>query len=274
MDIVTKVMVWLGDRVFALLSFFSPEVAMWIISALTGVLMLLIWRFTSNQDAIADVRRKISSNLLATRLFKDNLAVTFRSQRQIIWQAFRLLLYSFRPMVIMMVPFVLVMVQIGLHYEYRPADVGKVIGVTAMVKGKAKLQGVADQLALPDGVVADANDPCRAQSMRTIDWRITPTKAGTFTLVFGEGRDTVEIPLEAGDRFARVSSLCSGAFFDRLLYSGEPSIPESSVFESIRIHYPNRVTPICGIEVHWLISLLILSIVFALIFKPIFKVHI
>ncbi len=279
LDVVTKIMVWLGDAAFAVLSFCSPAVALWIISALTGVLMLLIWRYTSNQKAIAGVRATITANLLATRLFKDNLSVTFAAQRRIIWQAIRLLGLSFQPMIIMLAPFVLVMVQIGLRYEYRPCEPGRPVRVMATVKesavgSDARWNYIAQHLELPPGVTMDRNDPCRAKPLRTIDWRLTPAEAGDFTLTFGRDADVVEMPLRVGDGFKRISKLRGGAFFDRLLYSAEASIPESSVFEEIHIFYETRSTPICGIDVHWLITLLVLSIVFALLFKPFMKVHI
>lgn len=274
MDVVTKVMVWLGDLSFALLSVFSPVVSLWIISALTGVVMLLIWRYTSNQDAIGDVRRIISANLLATRLFKDNLSVTFRAQRQIVWQAIRLLGYSFQPMLIMLVPFVLIMVQIGLRYEFQPLAPGEAARVTATLKKDAKWEGIGDQVTLPAGITANANDPCRVKALRTVDWRLTPQEAGEHMLVFGKGEDSVQMPIRVGEGFERISRQRGGSFLSRLLYSAETSIPDSSVFEEIRIHYPTRSTPIFGLDVHWLITLLVLSIVFALIFKPVLKVNI
>jgi len=274
LDIVSRVMVWLGDVVFGLLSVFSPTVGLWIISALTGVVMLLIWRYTSNQDAIGDVRAKISAHLLATRLFKDNLSVTFRAQRQIIWQAIRLLGYSFRPMLIMFVPFVLVMVQIGLRYEFRPFAVGETARVTATLKPGARFTGIESMLSLPEGVRQDPNDPCRAEALRTVDWRLTAAKPGHYTLALGTGDDVVKVPLVVGDGFERLSAVRGGAFLDRLLYSAEPSIAVSSVFDSVNVRYPPRATPIFGWDVHWLITLFVLSIVFALIFKPILKVNI
>ncbi len=274
LDIVSRVMVWLGDVAFGLLSVFSPTVGLWIISALTGVGMLLIWRYTSNQDAIGDIRAKISAHLLATRLFKDNLSVTFRAQRQIIWQAIRLLGYSFRPMLIMFVPFVLVMVQIGLRYEFRPFAVGDVASVTATLRPGAKFTGLESTLSLPEGLRQDTNDPCRAVAIGTVDWRLTAVKPGLYTLAFGSGDDIVEVPLVVGDGFERLSAVRGGEFLDRLLYSAEPSIGGSSVFESVSIRYASRSTPIFGWDVHWLITLFVLSIVFALIFKPILKVNI
>lgn len=278
LDFVTRGMVALGDAGFGLLSFCSPAAALWIISAVTGVLMLVIWRYTSNQDAIADVRRKISANLLASKLFKDNLSVTFRAQRQIIFQALRLLVCSVRPMVIMSIPFVLIMVQIGLRYEYRPAAADAQVGVTVTLRPGVEFTGPESMIELPAGIETNAHDPCRAVGLRTVDWRITASEPGTHALTFGTGADRVRVPLTVGDGFERVSSTSGGGFWDRLLYSSEPSFPASSMFESVQIDYPTRSTPICGWDVHWLISLLILSIVFALIFKvllkPFFNVHI
>jgi len=267
-------MVKLGDFVFALLSVFSPLVNLWIISAATGVVMLLIWRYTSNQDAIADVRRKISAHLLASRLFKDDLSVTFRAQRQIIWQALRLLAHSVRPMLIMTVPFVLVMVQIGLRYEHRCVPSDQVVRVKATLKKTEPLFTTGSMVRLPGGVTTDSNDPCRVAALRTVDWRLKAKNPGFYLLGFGAGSDVVEMPLFVGDGFLRISRLKGGGFFDRLLYSGEDSIPESSIFESIEVYYPTRSTLIFGWDVHWLVSLVVLSIIFALIFKPMLKVHI
>lgn len=274
LDLLIKTCNGIGDLGFALLRPCSPAIALVVLSAVLGFVMLLIWRYTSNQKAIADVRRQISAHLLATRLFRDNLAVTFLAQRQIIWQALRLLGYSIRPMMIMMVPFVLVMAQIGLRYEPRPLAVGERAGVCVTLRSAERMYGMGDRIALPDDLAADAHDPCRAEALRTVDWRITPKQAGVHRLVFGDGADRVEMPLVVGGDLDRISTVRGGGFWDRLLYSAEPAIPASSIFESIRIEYPSRSTPILGWDVHWLVSLLVLSIVFGLLFKPLLKVHI
>ncbi len=274
LDMVTAAMVWLGDLAFAVLGVFSPVVALWIISAATGVFMLLIWRYTSNQDAIADVRRQISAHLLATRLFKDNLSVTFRAQRQILLQALRLLGLSLRPMLIMLVPFVLIMVQIGLRYEFRPFEIGEEARVTVTLKTDTEVKGKGTLIGLADGLRHDSNDPCRIKPLRTVDWRLTASRPGDYSLLIGPKEDQIDVPLAVGDGFRRVSAFRGGGFWDRLLYSAEPSIPDSSIFESIQVRYEKRSTLIFGWDVHWLVTLFVLSIVFALIFKPFLKVHI
>lgn len=263
-----------GDLAFAVLAPLPPSVQLVVISGVTGVLMLLIWRYTSNQKAIAHVRNQIAANLLAARLFKDSVRVSLRSQRRILWQAVRLLGLAIRPTLIMMVPFVLVMAQIGLRFEMRPAVVGEVIRVTATIKKGKAIEPFGCSLQLPEGIRTDANDPCRAEAIRTVDWRLTPGRPGEYRLQFGSGESVVEMPLIVGDTMPRISKLRGGSWLDRLLYSAEPSIPSGSVFESITVHYPARATPIVGFDVHWLITLFVLSIVFALVAKPILKVHI
>jgi uncharacterized membrane protein (DUF106 family) len=273
-DILIKLCTMLGDTAFAVLAPLPPSVQLVIISAVTGVLMLLIWRYTSNQKAIEHVRNQIAANLLAARLFKDSVRVSLRSQRRILWLAFRLLGLAVRPTLIMMVPFVLVMAQIGLRFEMRPAAVGEVIRVTAMIKPGTPMGPNGCSLQLPEGVRADGNDPCRAEAIRTVDWRLTPGRDGDFRLRFGTGDGAVEMPLVVGGAMPRLSKLRGGGWLDRLLYSAEPPIPPGSVFESITVHYPTRGTPIFGFHVHWLITLFVLSIVFALVAKPVLKVHI
>lgn len=279
LDNIIRASTWAGDAVFAALSWMGPGAALWVLSAALGVLMMVIWRFTSNQRAIADVRRRISADLLATKLFKDNLAVTFRSQRRILWQAVRLLGYSIKPMAIMMVPFVLVMVQIGLRYERRPAPMERALRVTATVKPgrpfmSREVQAEATRIVLPPGLRHNPQDPCRAEMLGTVDWRLTAVAPGTHVVELGSAEHPIRVPLVFGDGFERISSVTGGAWHERLLYSAEPSIPEASVIGAVRVDYPRRRTPMLGFDVHWLVSLFVLSIVFALLVKPLLKVHI
>ena len=274
MDFLIRILNWLGTLTFTVLGVCPPAVSLTIISALLGVFMLWMWGKTSNQNAIANVRRQIGAHLLATRLFKDDLSVTFRAQRQIVWQAIKLLGYSMRPMIIMMIPFVLLMSQIGLWYEHQPLAAGKPFRVKITMKEGKSVEKIGEKLKSPPQIKADRNDPCRVKALRTVDWRLTADTPGQYELAIGTGADTVNMPVNVGDSFMRLSRMRGGSAIDRLLYSAEPSIPASSAFESIEVIYPARATPILGLDVHWLITLFVLSIVFALLAKPFMKVHI
>ncbi len=51
-----------------------------LISAVIGVVLLVIFKYTSNQKAIGKVRDSIKANMLALKLFKDSISVALESQ--------------------------------------------------------------------------------------------------------------------------------------------------------------------------------------------------
>ena len=86
-NLLAQIVVWLNTLTNALgRLLLAPPISSlpcWlsntIISAVVGLLLLIIFKYTSNQHAIAQVREKIKANMLALRLYKDSMAVTFRS---------------------------------------------------------------------------------------------------------------------------------------------------------------------------------------------------
>ncbi|MFH0943649.1 MAG: hypothetical protein V2A76_00470, partial [Planctomycetota bacterium] len=53
----------------------SPVVGLVVISLIAGVLLLLMFKYTSPQDAIANTKRRLWGNLHEIRLFQDDLGV-------------------------------------------------------------------------------------------------------------------------------------------------------------------------------------------------------
>ena len=75
-----------------------------VVAAVTGVLLLVVFKYTSNQRAIKRVRNDINANLLALKLFKDSAAVALAAQGRILWGACRLFVLALVPMLVMAVP--------------------------------------------------------------------------------------------------------------------------------------------------------------------------
>ncbi len=75
-----------------------------IIAAIAGPILMLVFKYTSNQDAIGRVRDSIKANLLALKLFKDSIAVTMQSQGRVFISALLLVFHSIRPVLVMLVP--------------------------------------------------------------------------------------------------------------------------------------------------------------------------
>ncbi len=244
-----------------------------VISAVVGVLLLVIFKYTSNQKAIGCVRDDIKANLLAVKLFKDSISVAFRLQGRVFAGAFKLLFYAIVPMLVMIVPVCLILAQMGLWYQARPLRVGD---ETAVVKLKLN----DDLTTLPQVTLESLPatrtmiGPVRVFSKKEIYWKIAPVEEGTHNLGLHVGDRQYEKQLAVGDGFMRVSPKRPGANpADILLYPLEkPFAAESRVY-SISIDYPERDSWINGTD-WWIVYFFIASMVFAFIFKPFLKVRI
>lgn len=103
----------------------NPWFGMVFVSLLTGLLMLVIFRLTSNQEGIKRVKDKIKAHLLELRLFKDNLNISLKAQGQILRHNFRYIGYSLKPMLVMMIPLILILVQLNFWFGYKPLRPGE-----------------------------------------------------------------------------------------------------------------------------------------------------
>ena len=97
----------------------SPWIGMIFVSFLTGLLMLFVFKWTSNQKGIRQVKNRIKAHLLELRLYKDSLSLSFRAQGNILRCNLRYIGYSARPMLVMIVPLILVIIQLNFWFGYQ-----------------------------------------------------------------------------------------------------------------------------------------------------------
>ena len=84
-----------------------------IISGLTGVLLLFVFKYTSDQGGIRRVRNDIGAHLLAGRLFYESVSVSLRAQGRVLLGSVRLLGLALVPMLVMIVPVSLLLGQLS-----------------------------------------------------------------------------------------------------------------------------------------------------------------
>ena len=100
----------------------SPLLALLLYSAVSGVLMTIIFRYTSNQKAIRAAADRTRAMMLRMRLFKDDFEVALQCQAELLKATGKRLLHSLPPMAVMIIPFFLVLTQLALWYEHRPLE--------------------------------------------------------------------------------------------------------------------------------------------------------
>lgn len=273
MAIVNAVATAIAGACFAPFASLPPWLTLTVWSAIAGVLMMIIFRYTSNQKALKEVGNRVRANLLAMRLFKDELSVTFSCQWGLLKAIGARLWYSLAPLVVMIVPFVLGLAQLGAYYEKRPLRPDESAVVSLYLAEPAWDSNTDVRLQAPDGVVVETPG-LRDRSERVIRWRVRARQAGQHKLVWEVSGQRVEKLLSAGAGLVPVSPKRPGtSFWDRLLYPVEPPLGEHDAVRAIEVVHPTRQTPILGWGIHWLITFFVLSIVFALLFKPVLKVQ-
>jgi hypothetical protein len=261
MDALAQVVVWLNAVANALGRWLLAPVAVmpgWLsatlVGAVTGVLFLAIFKYTSHQRAIKRVKDDIKANLLALKLFKDSAAVALRAQGRILLGAVDLLVLSLVPMLVMLVPVLLILGQLALWYQARPLQVDEEAVLTVKLNGSPETSMPEVRLEPTDAIETTVG-PVRVFSQRAICWNIKARTHGYHRLVFQVGGQTGDKELAIGNGFMRVSTLRPrGDWFDILLNPWEKPLGPDSPIQSIAIDYPKRSSWTSGTDwwvVYW-----------------------
>jgi hypothetical protein len=280
MDFLAQVVVWLNVVANALGRFLLAPLAVlpgWlsatVVATVTGVLFLVIFKYTSHQRAIKRVKDDIKANLLALKLFKDSASVALRAQGRILLDAWWLFVFAVVPMLAMLLPVLLMLGQLALWYQSRPLHVGEDAVLTLKLNGHPDLP--LSYLCLePIDAFEPMVGPVRLRSRGEICWKIRARAAGYHHLTFHVGDLVEEKELVIGDGFRRVSIRRPGwSWSDALRNPWEKPFGPDSPIQSIDIAYPERPSWTCGTD-KWVIYWFVVSMVAGLCFRRLLNVHI
>jgi len=274
---------WLFNSIFGRLFEFiffpfrnmSPWIGMIFISFLTALLMLFIFRFTSNQQGIRQVKKKIIAHLLELRLFKDSLSITLKAQGNILRYNLKYIGYSAKPMLVLIIPIFLILVQLNLWFGYQDLAPGqKAILKVKMEEGHDLFDiNIAIE---PSSALNIETSPLRIEEEREINWRFLVKEKGVhdITFIINGQRFTKKIAT-AQNPLSKISqSRVQRNFIDELFNPGEAPLPGDIPLKTIEVTYPPQRMNLLGWHIHWLIVYFALSIIFGFSFKGIFKVEI
>jgi len=277
-DVLAHAVCWLSAVTNVLGWFFLAPLGVlpgWIsviiTSAVTGVLLLIVFKYTSNQRAIKSVRDDISAHMLALKLFKDSAAVSLRAQGRILFGALRLFILAIVPILLMALPVVLLLAQLALWYQARPFRVGENAVIAVNLSGVAGSPWPDVTLRPTDCALVTAG-PVRVQSQRKLFWNVRSCKPGSHRLEFQVGNQVYGKEFAVGEGFMRVSLLRPAWEWSSILLNPwEPPFRPSDPVRSIEIDYPERSSWTCGTDM-WVIYWFIVSMIAALCFRRVLNV--
>jgi len=246
-----------------------------LVSLVVSVLMLVVFKRTSNQPALALVKRKIHAGIFEIRLFNDDLRAILRAQNEILRHNLTYLRLSLWPMLFLLPPLVLVIAQLQFHYGYQ----GLRPGERALLEVDLDRQAAAAArpqvaLELPAGLRAET-DAVWLPTQSQLVWRLVAERDGDYELGLAvAGAQHLSKTVRVTPRTVRLSpERVAAGFFSQLLYPAEPPLPAGPV-RSIRLSYPEREIVVLGHGMNWMILFFGLSILFAFALRSLFTVTI
>jgi uncharacterized membrane protein (DUF106 family) len=275
-----QIISWINVLTNAFGRFFLAPVAVlpgWlsntIISAVTGLFLLVIFKYTSNQRAIGKIKDDIKAHMLAMKLFKDSISVTLHAEVRVFKGALLLFVHAIPPMLVMILPLSLLLAQMSLWYQSRPLLPGEVAVMTVKLNGNVEGNWPTVNVE-PTSAAEVTVGPVRVLSKGEICWEIKALENGKHHITLNVNRHQIEKDLAIGDGFMRVSSTRPAWNWASILMNPaeKPFVPDSIV-QSVIIDYPDRLSKTSGAD-WWLIYFFIASMVFAFISRPFLKVRI
>ncbi|MGO9370233.1 MAG: hypothetical protein ACLP0H_21580, partial [Terriglobales bacterium] len=103
---------------FSLLT--NPLAIVIVVSLVVGFVMVVLFGYTSDQKAIGVAKDQLKAHLLAVRLYRDQIPVVMGSYGKILRGTGRYLKLAFMPLLYVIIPITLLMVQIDRYLGQTP----------------------------------------------------------------------------------------------------------------------------------------------------------
>ena len=278
MALVNSLMRALFDALLSPFSSMNPLVGLTLVSLVVAVGMLLIFKHTSNQDALDKVKRKIHASLFEIRLFNDDLVAIMRAQFDILRHNLTYIRLSLWPLVWMMVPLVLVIAQLQFQYAYEGLRAGEPVLLTVQLKGEGAgaLDAPKPAASLDPGSGVKVETPSVwIPGERQLVWRLSADQAGDHEITIRVDGSSESKTVRVRDDVVRRSPLRVGSsLLDQIIYPAEPPLAASSPIASIELTYPDRSVDVLGVGLRWMIVFFVLSLIFAFALRKPFGVTI
>jgi len=253
-----------------------------IVSAISALLFLIIFKKTSNQDMIRYYKNKIIAYILEIRLYKDRPVLTLTNVGKILGYNMVYLRYTLVPLVVIIVPVLIISIQLFNRFGYMPIQKDKSFIVCAELD-KNVVRDISKtiekvQCDTSDGILLET-PPMRIISDGSIYWRAR--------IIRSEGNDqfvrvSIEGEPQGVDKEVLTSSTKQGFSPEKRKYNldglfvdnAEGFISETSPFKAVTVGYRPATYPFLAWRVDPVVLYFILTLILGFLFKPIVKVNI
>jgi hypothetical protein len=242
------------------------------ISVVIGLVMVVVFGYTSDQKAIHIAKDRLKAHLLALRLFQDQIHVVLRSYGRIVLATGHYLRLAFKPLLFVIVPMTFLIVQVDRYLGSEPLSPGQSFLVKIQTDNPDALNTAS--LQLPQGLTATA-PAVHAPAESTVTWRVVADAPGEYVVNVQVADQQLSKRIIVGTGMPRLSSVrMRGKWWERIFLSAEPALPASTALQSIHVQYPDRNIAFAGIEWNWIWLFFVLSLAAGFVFKSMLGIDI
>lgn len=252
----------------------APIWSMLWVSLVTAVLVLLVYKYLSSQEAIREAKERVKAHILEIRLFQDDPVLMGRAVRAALKANLRYLTLNLKPFLIVLLPVSLLLVQMEARFGYRPLLPNESALVRTFWRsappggeagGPALLPGEGLSLETPALRIGDGSE---------INWRVRADRMGKTEAVLESVGEPVSLEIVVSGKVLPVSprSVPKGAV-DILWHPAGQPLPRQGNLLAAEIGYPRRDFRFFGYLVHWVWPFLILTLLAGYLLKGLFRVQ-
>jgi len=238
-----------------------------------GIFALWVFGKTSNQDRIAEVKRRIFAGLFEIRLFNDDLRAIMRAQKEILGHVLHYQALALKPMIFILPPLILVMVQLHQFYGFKAFEPGEELMLTVQLDPETVTPGRRPEveIELPAGIHA-VMDPVWVPSLAQLSWRLEIDDWGDYELMIGIDGESVTKQLRATEKLVRLSpERPPKSFMGQLEWPSEQPLDPDGPVHSITATYREGAIGVLGWDFEWsfawMVVFFILTMVVALVLR-------
>ena len=249
-----------------------PLLIVAVVSVVIGLLMVVVFRYTSDQKAIRRAKDRLKAHMLAVRLFQDQLPVVLKSYVSILGGTGRYLQLAFKPLLFVIIPLVVLIVQMDRYLGFMPMQSGQPFLLTVRASNPDLLNDLS--LQLPEALKLTA-PAVHVPAENEVVWRVVAERDGEYDANVSAAGQSLSKRVVVSSQMARLSPVrLRGQFWRRLFESGEPALPGDSPIQEIAVNYPARSIPFAWIDWNWIWLFFVLSLVAGFFFKSVLGIEI
>ena len=236
-----------------------------VTSLLTAVLLVALFRVSSNQDEIRRSRNRFLARCLELLLFQHDLRVSLTGCGRILSANGKYLGQFLAPIAIATVPLLLIFVQLESWFDRRPLKVGE--STVVVVELDSLHPVVSTSAAITASTMARLDSPAvRIPTRNEIAWRVVADKLDIGWVEVTVDGFTERKSLVAGADLIRTSVRRERrSFISQFLNPAEPPLPADGPIRRIEVSYPQRELFIGDWKIAWPIAAVLLMMGFGLI---------